>query len=185
MEKKKALPGDFLSMEEEFEPGKNAFVSKGEVRSGAAGTVSIDNKSKTIDVEPAKGLKELHRNSIVFAVVENVKDTSVLLSLLQKPEKEERQVMNLTRAMLPIRKVSRDYVEKLSEKFKVGDIVKAKVSEISPLGIDLETEDADLGVVKAFCSKCRQPLHLFGNRLRCLRCGSNETRKISKGYMLK
>jgi len=87
--------------------------------------------------------------------------------------------------MLPIRNVSTRYVERLKDEFKIGDLIKAKVVKASSLGIDLATDDFSFGVVKAFCSKCRHPLQLFGQSLRCLNCGSSERRKVSSDYFVK
>jgi exosome complex component CSL4 len=84
-----------------------------------------------------------------------------------------------------VSRVDTGFVKVLSEKFKIGDIVKARVDEIYPFGLELSTADPSLGVVKAFCAKCRQPLHLFGAMLKCLSCGATERRKISSDYVLK
>ena len=185
MEKKKVLPGEAISTEEEFEPGKNAFLEDGNVYSTVSGEPEEDAKHKQISVNPRKELKTLQRDSIVFGRVDFVKDNSLTLTILQDPDKELRQVIPMSRAMLPVRNVSQDYVERLKDEFKIGDFVKARISKISQLGVDLTTSQRDLGVVKAFCSKCREPLHLFGETLKCMACGRTEKRKISSDYFLK
>ena len=179
------LPGDFLATEEEFGPGKNAFDSEGNVYSGSLGFVETDSKTKEISVTPLTELHQLRRESLVLGRVMLVKENSVSIALCKNPEKEQRQVIAKRMAMLPIRNVSRDYVDKLRDCFKIGDIVRARVSKILPIGIDLATNQADLGVIKAFCSRCRHPLYLFGTSLRCLNCGISEKRKIAKGYLVK
>ena len=185
MKKKIVLPGDFLSTEEEFVPGKNAFDFKGDVYSSSIGSVSEDSKTKEISVKPSIELHKLGRGSPVFGRVDLVKENSVSIILCKQPGKEERQIIVPSMAMLPIRNVSRDYVESLKECFKIGDLVKARVSKLIPNGIDIETNQPDLGVIKAFCSICRKPLHLFGTSLKCMNCGSTEKRKIVKGYLVK
>jgi len=185
MKKKMVLPGEFLSTEEEFEPGQNAFYSEGNIYSGRLGEVSADAKNKQISVKPAVKLNPIRPGSIVFGIVMLVKENSVSITLCQNPD-AERQVIAPTSAMLPIRNVSQDYVENLRDHFKIGDIVKAKVSKILPGGnIDLATDQPDLGVIKAFCGKCRHSLYVFGTSLRCMNCGSNEKRKMAKGYLVK
>jgi len=94
-------------------------------------------------------------------------------------------VINQRHAMLPIRNVSRQYVESLRDNFRIGDLIKAKIARAGPLGIDLTTAEPGLGVIKAFCTRCRHPLHLFGRTLKCLGCGHTERRKVSKDYLLK
>ncbi|MBN2067453.1 MAG: exosome complex RNA-binding protein Csl4 [Candidatus Diapherotrites archaeon] len=185
MEKKRVLPGEQLSTEEEFEPGPNTYADDGNVYSASLGTVSVDSRHKSIDVESDRKLNTLKPGTVVYGSVFLVKESSVIVSLRQCPDKEDRRVISQGNAMLPVRNVSRDYVKSLRDNFRIGDLVKAKVSRASPLGIDLSTVDNDLGVIKAFCSKCRKPLHLFGHSLRCLSCGSREQRKLSSEYLLK
>lgn len=187
MEKKKVvLPGEFLGTEEEFVPGKNAFDSEGEILSGSLGNVEWDNKTKEISVNPVVKHTPIHRDSIVLGRVDLVKENSVSIELCRNADEKDGQVVVPSRAMIPVRNVSRDYVEKLRDFFKAGDIVRARISKVLPGGnIDLSTEELELGVVKAFCSKCRKPLYLFGSSLRCMNCGSSEKRKIAKGYLVK
>lgn len=180
------LPGEFLSTGEEFAPGSNAFDCEGNVCSANTGLVSADSKTREISVKPVIELLSIKPGSIVLGRVTLVKENNVSIELCENRGKRQRQVISQTRAVIPIRNASREYVEKLRDCFKVGDIVKARVSKILPGGgIDLETNQPDLGVVKAFCSKCRHPLRVFGTSLRCLNCGSSEKRKTATGYTVK
>ena len=185
LKKKIALPGEFLSTEEEFVPGKNTFEDNGEIFSGSTGPVEEDSKTKEISVNPASEPVKIRPGSVVFGRVEVVKDNSVSIEM-QNVYGMDKKVMASSFAVLPVRNVSRDYVERLRDFFKVGDLVKARVSKILPgNNIDLETNSPEFGVVKAFCSRCRKPLHLFGSSLKCISCGNTEGRKISKDYLLK
>ncbi len=184
LKKKVALPGQLISTEEEFMPGKNTFEDNGEIFSGSTGLIEEDFKTKEISVKPASEPVKLRPGSIIFGKVDVVKDNSVLIEM-RNVYGMDKKVIAPSFAVIPVRNVSRDYVERLHDFFKVGDIVKAGVSKILPgNNIDLETNSPELGVVKAFCSRCRKPLHLFGSSLKCLSCGNTEGRKISKNYLL-
>jgi exosome complex component CSL4 len=185
MAEKKVLPGEFLSTEEEFIAGKNAVESDGGIYSTVSGSVEADQKTKEISVKAKKPMRALKTGDLVYGRVELVKENSVIITLCELAGKPEQRVIGFGRAMLPIRNVSRDYVEKLSDFFKVGDLVKVRVSKIFKDAIDVESQHPDLGVIKAFCSKCRQPLHKFGPDLRCMKCGSSEQRKLSSEYLLR
>ena len=182
---KRVIPGDFLSTEEEFEPGRNAFAEAGEIFSNSVGTVQEDNRQKTVSVKADVDVSSIKPNDVVFGEVMLVKDNSVGLSIFTETSHGSRKVLVNTYASIPIRLVSRDYVKNLKDAFKIGDLVKAKVFSVKPFGTDVKTNEPELGVVKAFCSKCRKPLHLFGRQLKCLSCGSSERRKISSDYLLK
>ena len=186
LKKKVASPGEFLSTEEEFIPGKNTFEENGEIFSGSTGLVVEDLKSKEISVKPASEPVKIRPGSVVFGRVDVVKDSSVLIEM-QNVYGSNKKVFTSSFAVLPVRNVSRDYVERLRDFFKVGDLVKAKVAKILPgNNIDLETSSSpDFGVIKAFCSRCRKPLYLFGSSLKCTSCGNTEGRKISNDYLLK
>ena len=185
MKKKTVLPGEFLSTEEEFEAGKNAFPDNGEILAAAIGEVVEDSKQKTVSVQGQKNVSSIRPGDLVLGVVQTVRDNSVTLSIIPQPIEGGRKILAHTRASLPVRMVSRDYVERLKDEFKIGDFVRAKVAKVEVAGIDLRTDEPDLGVIKAFCSRCREPLHLFESQLKCLSCGSNEKRKISQDYTLK
>jgi exosome complex component CSL4 len=185
MKKKTVLPGDFLSTEEEFEPGRNAFLDEGDIVSDAIGEPVEDGQRKTVSVQAQKPLVVVRRDDIVLGKVETVRDNSITLSIMPEPVEKGKKVLTHGRASLPIRMVSRDFVEKLSDMFRIGDWIRAKVAKVEPAGIDLRTDEPGLGVIRAYCTKCRQPLQLFGSQLKCLSCGRTEGRKISDDYSLK
>lgn len=186
MDKKTVLPGEFLSTEEEFVPGKNTFDSGGDIFSGSIGTVETDSKTKEISVKPAIDVHKIRRGQIVYGIVSFMKETRVAVNICASPVSGERTVVTPTNAMLPVRNVSREYVEKLRDCFRIGDIVKARIEKILPgPNLDISTNHPDLGVVKAFCIRCRKPLHLFGHSLKCMSCGNTERRKLARGYLIK
>ena len=78
------------------------------------------------------------------------------------------------------------YVKTLTSLFKIGDIVKCRVAMVSRHTIELETRSSpELGVIKGFCSRCRKPLKLFDQFLKCGSCSNEEQRKLSTEYILK
>lgn len=182
---KAVLPGEFISTEEEFEPGQNTFAENGSILSDSVGKVIENNRQKAVHVEKPRPVTPAKVSDIVYGEVMLVKDNSVSLSIFIDSESNERKVLSHTFASLPVRFVSREYVKDLYEMFKIGDLVKAKIASVNSYGIDVRTNEPELGVIRAFCSKCRQPLHLFGQNLKCLNCGSAERRKISNDYSLK
>ena len=185
--KKVVFPGDFLSKEEEYSLGKNVFVDrKGNICSATVGKAEFNNEFKRVNVEKEnKRIELVSKNSIVFGRVKRVKDNFVVIELLKAEENGKKATYLNSTAVIPISSAERGFVKDLSEKFKIGDIVKAKVKEVGLRGIELITEFPELGVIKAFCVKCRKPLHLFGGNLKCLNCGNTETRKLSNDYWLK
>jgi exosome complex component CSL4 len=60
--------------------------------------------------------------------------------------------------------------------------VKAKI--IDQRQMRLSTGDEDLGVIKAYCSRCLNDLMRKDAKLVCPSCGNIETRKMSSAYGL-
>jgi exosome complex component CSL4 len=187
MKKKLVFPGQFLVTAEEFSPGKNAFEDdQGQVAASAVGTPEFRSKEREVDVEKkGRNVCLVERGDVIYAGVAMVKSDFVILHIFKAERDGVAKVYNEPNAVLVIRNVSRDYVEKLSDFFRVGDIVKAEAVLVSKYSIEVSTEDSRYGVVKAFCSKCKEPLHLFQGQLKCLGCGRIESRKVSSDYILR
>ncbi len=184
LSEKTVVPGDFLTVEEEYSPGKNTFEDdEGNVYSTKVGTKEFDEKEREVSIKeknPANDLIEF--GSIVTGKVTLVKDSVVVLNVL-KVEKDGKELISTFSVMqLMISKVSREHIRELRDAFKIGDFVKAKVIKISKFGVDLTTAYPEFGVIKAFCSKCRSPLSLFDRTLKCSKCGSIERRKLSSEF---
>lgn len=183
MAEKLVLPGDFLTVEEEFSPSVNTFELEGRIFSECIGIPEFDGKNKEVKVlKKAREVKALSVNAVVLGRVVMVKDNCVFVELFQalKNGKEERILQSF--ATLMISRVSMLFVKSLKEMFKVGDIVKASVVSVNPYGVEVSTVGKEFGVVRAFCTNCRHELHLFGKELKCTNCGSVEKRKLALNY---
>ncbi len=177
------LPGDFLATAEEFVPGEGAYEENGNIYSSTVGMVLVDIRTKKISVFPkTKTPPTLKIGDIVIGRVEEVRDQFLTVSIAALVGNENRELPPPRLALIHISKVQAGFVKDLSKLFKPGDIIKAKVLNAQPELIQLTTIGRELGVLVAFCSRCRSPLDREGNKLRCPSCGSVETRKLSVHY---
>lgn len=167
------MPGEEISIEEQYGGGKNTFVKFGKVKSVVLGKVIFDDGQKKVNVE-GKLVQTITINDIVYGKVVKVKDSMVLIELTSA---ENNKKITSKESNLPVRNVSTEYISKLDNFFKIGDIVKAKVVGATPLGIDLATNETGLGVIKAYCKECRSELSHSNEKLLCFNCGSQEERK--------
>lgn len=185
MEKKIKLvfPGDFLTIEEEYLPGKNTFEEKnGRVYSARIGEMEFNEKDREVIVKPKKEMKLLDVGTIITGSVLLLKDSMALIKILKaEKDNEERIPLNST-AILFISNIASGFVKSIRDEFRIGDIVKAKVVSVTPYSVEVTTTFPELGVIKAFCIKCRNQLELYGRDLKCRKCGSVEKRKISTSY---
>ena len=167
------VPGEEISSEEQYSGGENTFTKFGKVKSLTLGKAIFDEGQKKVSVE-GKLIQTITVNDIVYGKVVRVKDSMVLLELTSA---ENNKKITSKEANLPVRNVSTEYISKLDNFFKIGDIVKAKVVGVNPLGIDLATNETGLGVIKAYCNECRTELSHSNEKLLCFNCGSQEERK--------
>lgn len=180
-------PGNFLAFEEEFMAGQNAFENgDGKVYSTVMGTKKLDSTNHEVSVQKkGRSLELISRGCTVLGVVFNVKDNVVLIELKEAELDGKRRVITNGLASLVVFNISHEYVTSTYEVFKIGDIVRARVLDVTNYGIELHTKDSDLGVIKAFGSVSRKPLILIGNQLRDPITGHTESRKISSEYALR
>ena len=85
-------------------------------------------------------------------------------------------------ATIHISNVRNSYVKDLRHLFSIRDILKAKI--IDERQMRLTTGDEDLGVIKAYCTRCLAGLVKKESKLVCPNCANTETRKMSSAYGL-
>ncbi|MFH1780192.1 MAG: exosome complex RNA-binding protein Csl4 [Candidatus Micrarchaeota archaeon] len=164
-------PGVAIATSEEVTPTSNSFEEDGMVYSAITGTIEKERHDAKIT---GKSIKTLAAGDLVYGVIENVLSPQMALV---KFEPIEKSAITNSFAFLSISSVKKGYADSFSEYVKIGDYIKARVSEIKKLGIYLTTADPDLGVIKAFCGKCGKQMKQEQNAFKCS-CGKIEKRKI-------
>jgi exosome complex component CSL4 len=180
-EKKIVLPGDKLSTSEELLSGDGTFEEDGIIRAANIGTYYVDDKNKKAKVKPVTSIPViLSRGDIVLAEVRMIRSSMIIADVIHVIGKK-RQISGDTNGTLRVSEISKGYIKDPSEVFSMGDIFRAKVTQVKP-SIQLETKDQDLGVIKALCRKCRNHLIKNDKILECSNCGNKERRLISNDY---
>lgn len=180
------LPGEFLGTEEEFSAGEGTRVEGGRIYAAVFGTMNV-SRDKVVSVRArVQAPKPMNAGSVVYGRVEEIFEPVALIQLQAVEGKEARQVPPEGYSVLHASRVRQGYVENVHDEVRIGDIVKCSVEGVRKDGeIGLSMKAPELGVVKAFCSSCRNSLALVsGGALKCGRCGSVERRKLSSEYSL-
>jgi exosome complex component CSL4 len=176
------LPGDVVGSAEEFVTGDCTYAKGGMIFASTAGLVKIDPKTRAANVIPKTNAPpKLCQGDIVVGEVIDLKDSLVILSLAFKKGYENRPISD-EEATIHISNVRNSYVKDLRHLFSVRDILKAKI--IDERQMRLSTGDEDLGVIKAYCSRCMTGLMRKDGKLVCPNCSNTETRKLSSSYGL-
>jgi len=174
------LPGDKVGSAEEFMPGHDTYVKGGYIYASTTGVVEINQEHRYASVVPkANAPAKLQKGDIVVGEVIDMKESLIILSLAFKKGYEHRPLSD-EEGTIHISNVKNSYVKDLRSMFGIRDIVKAKILDEKQLR--LFTGEDDLGVIKAYCSRCLGTLVKKENTLQCSACGHTESRKVSTSY---
>jgi len=174
------VPGERLGVIEEFEPGPGTYVEEGTIYSLTTGRALMDILNKKVSVYP--GIKASGVPKVGSAVVGQVSEVQSKQAVVRIFQVGNRVLSGFFSGLLHISDVSPRYVESMYDVCKAGDIIRAQVISDKNRVFHLSTNDKDLGVVYAFCSRCGHVLSLRRLRMRCPECGNFERRKPAQDY---
>lgn len=175
------LPGARLSTSEELLSGEGTFEEEGVIRAARVGNYIVDEKHRKAMVKPLTSIPILlKKGDIVLAEVRFIRSSMIIADVIHVKGKN-RGISGDRNGTLRVSEISQSYVKDPATEFSVGDIIRAKVTQVKP-NIQLETKDRNLGVIKGLCTKCRNPLIIKNNILECGNCGNKEKRRIADDY---
>ncbi|MEM3361891.1 MAG: exosome complex RNA-binding protein Csl4 [Candidatus Anstonellaceae archaeon] len=181
-----AYPGKYLGSEEEYEPGEGTYTKDGEIYSELFGIIKVENKK--IFVQAKRPLVDFYIGQKVIGRVEMIIEPIALVKVITKTSENKRFSYQTQSFILKIENIKNGFVKKVSDEYKVGDIIKAKIIELKNGEYHLSTKDEDCGVIKAYNSSPlypRYPLTKTPNSLIDLKTNTKEYRKVSSDYLLK
>ncbi len=176
--------GQRLGVVEEYLPDKNStYADKGVIYATRSGAIHIDSHKKKISVkEPDESKRQKMKiGDIVIGIINFVRKYSVGVKIYIINNNVKFFSGNL--GNVHVSQISRNYVEKIEDAFQKTDILRAKVSKLNYNEVDLVTDQPNLGVISADCSRCGGPLYLIKrDLLKCEICENIEKRKLANDY---
>lgn len=173
MSKKIFFPSEKIADEEEYSAGQGTYNDNGIIRASNIGEAEFDEERRVVKIK-TNVVRKANRGDIVYGKVVDVKESMAIVELIKA---EKGSIITNTRATLPVRNIAKSYVSKIDEFYKTGDFVKAKISDMDKYSTDLLTNETGLGVMNAYCKKCKSNLSFSSGKMMCLTCGNTETRK--------
>jgi len=174
------LPGDRLGVIEQFLPGAGTYEDNGNIYATFTGTAKIDTKNKRVTVLPTTRIPELPKEGAT--VITSVTHATEKMATMSIWKIEGKNLQNPFTAILHISSSSPRYERHMSDVCKAGDIIRARVIDMTNRIPQLTTAGRGLGVVKAFCSKCGNVLEFKNRKLQCNACGNFERRRLAEDY---
>lgn len=177
------FPGDYIASEEELLPGFGTYAKNGKICSSNIGILEKDLKKREARLTIVTKIPMLQREGLfVIGRVSLIREKVAFIDLIPIESKKFRYIPRNASTVLRAGDIRRGFVKDINDEIRIGDIIRAKIIEVSPYNVNLSTNAPNLGVIKAFCSHCRHALALEGKSLVCEHCGWKERRKITNDY---
>ena len=174
------LPGDKLGVVEQFLPGAGTYETEGTIYSNFTGTAKIDLRNKRVTVVPTTRIPELPKEGAeILASVTHTQEKMATVSIWKINGKS---MQNPFTAILHISSSSPRYERNMSDVCKTGDIIRARIIDMTSRIPQLTTAGRGLGVIRAFCCRCGVVLEMTNRRLQCPACGNIERRRLAEDY---
>ena len=177
------FPGDFITNEEMFLPGRGTFAEDGKVKASYFGTLVRDMERRKVRINSIVSVPSSYKKGdTVVGVVQKLRENFAFIEIIPISSKSYRQIPQSVPAVIHVSEVRGGYAKSIGNEMRPGDIIRAKVIDVKPHTIYLSTVGARYGVIKAFCVKCRHPLERRGKVLVCPQCNWKDNRKITEDY---
>ncbi len=180
MERKLVVPGEYLASCEEALAGKNTITENDDIYAATFG--ELEMFGRMVQVKPSgKTFIPLKEGMEVHAIIEDILEPRAAFVTCMPIVKDDERSAPSFSAVLPVSNIRQGYVERMRDEVRVGDILKAKISKIDRTTVEISISDSGYGVVKGFCSRCRNNMVINENRFKCSNCGNAEARKLPFG----
>ncbi|MFC2174745.1 exosome complex RNA-binding protein Csl4 [archaeon] len=178
------FPGDFIANAEEFLPGEGTYVEDGKIFSSVTGVAdkNLDQREVSVGCKGCKLPVLQHSGLEVIGIVARTSEKAGFVDLMPLEDATHRYFPIPASTVLRVNNIRRGFVKSLAEEFKIGDVVRVKILEADPENVVVSTDGPNLGVIKAYCVKCRTPLDKDAKGLTCPECGWRDHRHLAADY---
>jgi exosome complex component CSL4 len=174
------MPGERLGVIEEFIPDLGTYVKDGVIYSKIVGRKLVDLQNRRVSVYPVIEAAVVPKvGTVVIGQIGNAQSDNVLVRIFRIGKKK---LTGNFGGILHVSDVSDRYIDQISDAVKPGDIVRARVISEKNKVFHLSTNDKNLGIIYAFCSRDGTLLNQDRYDLKCPKCGNVERRKTAPDY---
>lgn len=176
------LPGDQVASIEEFEAGKNTYVSDGTVRSTAVGTRNYDFKKRLAKIDKINAPMLPKIGDIVVGNIEMLFGSMMSVRILYIDQKESIAGFSAI-ASARISASGRERDRRTRTIFRAGDIIRGRIISLLNSSIHITIDEREFGVMYTLCFNCGgDTVRVNNNNIKCIECGVNEDRKLTIDY---
>lgn len=176
------LPGERIASIEEFDAGKNTFVSDGTVRSTAVGTKNYDFKKRMARIEKINPPMLPKIGDIIVGYIEMLFGSMMSVRILYIDEKKSVSGFSAI-ASSRVSTTGRERDRRGRTIFRVGDIIRGRVISLLNSSTHITIDEKEFGVIYTLCFNCGgDTIRINNNTIKCIECGLNEDRKLTSDY---
>ena len=179
-ERRFVVPGEKLSVLEEFLSGPGTYVLNGEVRSFTVGYAIYNFPQRKAIVNPlVRRVKVPKASSSIIGQVVDVQESIAVIRILIV---DSEILSGFFTGLLHIKAIGRRRTKSMLDVCRAGDLIRAKVISSKNGVYHLSIAGRQFGVIYAFCTKCGNLLKLVKKKLVCEACGNIDVRKAASDY---
>jgi exosome complex component CSL4 len=179
------LPGEYIASLEEFEGGKNTYLTAdGTVRSAAVGTKVYDLKRRIVKVDQKNSPMLPKVGDIIVGYVDMLFSSMVSVKVLYINDKGSKAGFSAIASARVGGRSDRD--RRGGDRravFHTGDIVRGRVISLLNSTVHLTLAEKEYGVLYALCFICGgDTVRTNESTIKCVECGAFEERKLTRDY---
>ena len=184
------LPGEQVAIIEEFEGGKNTYITDGTIRSTAVGTRVYDFKRRIVKINQKNSPMLPKIGDVLVGYIEMLFGSMISVRVLYINEKKSYAGFS---AIASTRTGgsnnsggSGGWRERGDRRgrtiFRVGDIIRGRVMSLLNSTIHITIDEKEFGVLYTLCFNCGGDTVRVHNSVKCIECGMYEDRKLTYDY---
>ena len=182
------FPGEQVAFIEEFEGGKNTYVTDGTIRSKAVGTRVYDFKRRIVKINQKNSPMLPKIGDVLVGYIEMLFGSMISVRVLYINEKKSYAGFSAIASTRIGGSNSggggwRERGERRGRTiFRVGDIIRGRVISLLNSTIHITIDEKEFGVLYTLCFNCGGDTVRVHNSVKCIECGVYEERKLTNDY---
>ena len=184
------LPGEQVAFIEEFEGGKNTYITDGTIRSTAVGTRVYDFKRRIVKINQKNSPMLPKIGDVLVGYIEMLFGSMISVRVLYINEKKSyagfSAIASTRTGGSSNSGGSGGWRERGDRRgrtiFRVGDIIRGRVISLLNSTIHITIDEKEFGVLYTLCFNCGGDTVRVHNSVKCIECGMCEDRKLTYDY---
>ena len=185
------FPGEQVALIEEFEGGKNTYITDGTIRSKAVGTRVYDFKRRIVKINPKNSPMLPKIGDVLVGYIEMLFGSMMSVRVLYINEKKSYAGFSAIASARTGGGGSNNsggggWRERGDRRgrtiFRVGDIIRGRVISLLNSTIHITIDEKEFGVLYTLCFNCGGDTVRVHNSVKCIECGMYEDRKLTYDY---